>query len=88
MKLLDFWATWCAPCKKMAGTLEEIKELYPDIEIIKHNVERDVDLTNKHEIKSVPTLVLLDEKDKELSRISGALNKADLCKWVNNYIKR
>lgn len=88
MKLLDFWATWCAPCKKMAGTLEEIKSLYPDIEIVKHNVERDTDLTNKYGIKSIPTLVLLGEKDKELSRISGALGKDDLRKWLDNYAKR
>ena len=57
--LVDFFATWCGPCKMMAMTLEEIdKELGDKVKIVKVDVDEDENLARKFGIMSIPTLLL------------------------------
>ena len=65
--LLDFYADWCVPCKRLGPVLEDISEENPDIIVGKINVEDEPDIAEEFGIMSVPTLVVLkygDEADK------------------------
>ncbi len=71
-KLWDFWATWCPPCKQLTPIVEALASEYAGkIEIKSINVDENRDLAQKFEIKAIPTLVFLDAKGNELSRIVG-----------------
>lgn len=71
-KLWDFWATWCPPCKELTPTVEALgKEHEGKIEVKSINVDENKELAQKFEIKAIPTLVFLDAKGNELSRIVG-----------------
>ena len=71
-KLWDFWATWCPPCKELKPTIEALEKEYEGkIEIRSINVDENKELAQKFEVKAIPTLVFLDAKGNELSRIVG-----------------
>ena len=75
-KLWDFWATWCPPCKELKPTIEALdKEYEGKIEIRSINVDKNKELAQKFEVKAIPTLVFLDAKGNELSRIVGLTQK-------------
>ena len=76
--IVDFWATWCGPCKKIAPILEELGNEYSaKIKIGKINVEDSPATTNFYGVMSIPTLVFFKD-GKVLSQCTGALSKAEL----------
>lgn len=69
--VLDFWATWCGPCRMVAPELEKLdKEMNGKIKVGKVNVDEEERLAEKFGIEVIPTLVLI-EKGEEKKRISG-----------------
>ena len=54
--LVDFYATWCVPCKMLSPVLEEIAEKFPRIKIVKVDIDEFEELTRSHGIMSVPTM--------------------------------
>jgi len=71
-KLWDFWATWCPPCKQLKPTIEALEKEYDGkIEIKSIDVDQNRDLAQKFKVQAIPTLVFLDAKGNELSRIVG-----------------
>lgn len=56
--LVDFWATWCGPCKMIAPIIEQISEEMPNIKVTKVDVDENENLANKYEIASIPTLII------------------------------
>ena len=56
--LVDFWATWCGPCKMIGPVIEEIANEHPEIKVCKINVEEEGELSIKHGVMSIPTLMI------------------------------
>ena len=72
--LLDFWASWCAPCRMVAPIVEEIAGERGDIKVGKINVDEEPELANKFSIMSIPTLVVM-KNGKIVQQVSGARAK-------------
>ena len=75
--LLDFWATWCGPCRMVAPIVEEIAAENPGITLGKINVDEEMELAIKFGIVSIPTLILL-KNGMEVDKIVGYRPKADI----------
>ena len=87
LTLVDFFATWCGPCKMMRPVLEQLKEEMGDsLRIIKIDIDKNEALMEQYRIQSVPTLMLFRKGDA-LWRQSGAMSLSDLKKVVNSYQK-
>ena len=85
LTLVDFFATWCGPCKMMHPVLEQLKEEMGDsLRIIKIDIDKNEALMEQYRIQSVPTLMLFRKGDA-LWRQSGAMSVSDLKKVVNSY---
>ena len=76
--VIDFWAEWCGPCKKIAPIVDELAAEYEGTVVIgKYNVDDDSDLSGEYGIRNIPTILFF--KDGELKERSvGSLSKADL----------
>ena len=72
--LLDFWASWCAPCRMVVPVIEEIAGERPDIKVGKINVDEQPELASKFSIMSIPTLVVM-KNGKIVQQVSGARPK-------------
>ena len=72
--LVDFFATWCGPCKALIPVLESISNDFDGVELIKMDVDQNMDLAMELGIRSVPTVVLFEGR-KEVFRTTGANNK-------------
>lgn len=84
--LVDFFATWCQPCKMMHPILEQLKEgLGDSIRIIKIDVDKQGATAAQYNIQSVPTLMLFRD-GQSLWRQSGALSLAELRNIINGYL--
>lgn len=81
MKILKFYTEWCGPCKQLAKTIEEFKDLHPEVEFESINAEDSEDLVEKYGIRNVPVLIKLVD-GVEVSRFHGILCLADLEKFV------
>ena len=80
--LVDFWATWCGPCKMLAPVISEIAEEYEDkIKVGKVNIDDEKELAVKYQITSIPTLMLF--KNGEVMNMSvGFQPKSELEKMI------
>ncbi len=59
--LLDFWASWCGPCRMVAPILDEISAERPDIKVAKVNVDEQPELAGQFRVMSIPTLVVMKQ---------------------------
>lgn len=69
--LLDFWASWCNPCRMVLPIVEELAQERQDIKVCKINVDEEPELASRFHIMSIPTLVVFSD-GKELTRATGA----------------
>lgn len=75
--LLDFWATWCPPCRMLSPIVDEIAEERADIKVGKVNVDEQPSLAMQYGVSSIPTLIVL--KNGEVTNQSvGAIPKAQV----------
>ena len=77
--LLDFWATWCGPCRMVAPIVEEIAAEREDIAVGKIDVDSELELATKFGITSIPTLVVM-RGGKVVTTAVGYRPKADILK--------
>lgn len=81
--LVDFFATWCGPCKMLAPELEELAEEHEDIKVVKIDVDELPRLASKFNIRAVPTLLVY--RNGELKKtVSGYMDKDALVDLVKN----
>uniref|UniRef100_A0A0A9WXZ7 Thioredoxin n=1 Tax=Lygus hesperus TaxID=30085 RepID=A0A0A9WXZ7_LYGHE len=69
--VIDFYATWCGPCKMIAPKLEELAQAHPEIVFLKVDVDECEDVAAAYEISVMPTFVFIKEK-KKLTSFSGS----------------
>lgn len=83
--LVDFWATWCGPCKMIAPVLEEIaSEKAGELKVVKLDVDANPNTARDFQVVSIPTLILF--KDGEpVKRIVGAKGKAALLREIADH---
>ena len=79
--LLDFWATWCGPCRMVAPIVEEIAAENEDIKLGKINVDEEMELAVQFGIVSIPTLIVV-EGGQVTGKIVGYRPKADILKLL------
>ena len=73
--VVDFWATWCGPCKRLAPMIEELAAEYDGkVSIGKCDIEENTDMTDKFGIMNVPTVVFIKD-GKEVDRLVGIAGK-------------
>lgn len=78
--LVDFWASWCGPCKMMAPVVDQIaEEMGENAKVCKVNIDEQPELANKYNVMSIPTFVLL-KNGEEVNRTIGAMPKEELAK--------
>ena len=81
MKLLKFYADWCKPCATLSKTLEH----FTLIPIVPLNVDVEQELSVKYSIRNLPTVILVDENNKELFRRSGLVTISELHNKINEF---
>ncbi len=75
--LLDFWASWCGPCRMIGPILDEIAQEREDIKVCKVNVDEEPELASQYQVVSIPTLYVI--KNGEITNQSlGAKPKAQI----------
>lgn len=75
--LVDFWASWCGPCRMISPVVEQLSEEHPEISFGKVNVDEVPELAQKYQISAIPTLLLFrDGKPVDMS--VGVKSKEDL----------
>jgi len=83
--LVDFFATWCGPCKALSPILKEVKDSLGDrISIIKIDVDKNQEVASKYQVRGVPTMILF-KNGQQLWRQSGVLSKEEIIKTINNF---
>ncbi|HEX6971634.1 MAG TPA: thioredoxin [Limnochordia bacterium] len=76
--LVDFWAPWCAPCRRLAPVLDELsRELSDQIRFVKVNTDQCPDLPGKFGVMSIPTLILF-KGGQEATRLVGLVPRSEL----------
>ena len=79
--VVDFWAEWCGPCKKLAPVFEELSEEMEQINFGKVDMEEQDDLGGQFGVRALPTLLILKDGE-EVARTSGAMPKQKLESWI------
>lgn len=83
MKLLKFHATWCQPCKQLATSLNQVNLPFPVVSI---DIDDNMDAAIEFGVKSVPSLILLDENDNIVLKATGGRTKSQLEELFKDYL--
>lgn len=80
--LIDFWASWCGPCKMMSPVIDKIAEEMGDtVKVCKINIDEEQNLAVKYNVMSIPTFVVL-KNGKEVSRSVGVQDKSEIIDMI------
>lgn len=83
--LVDFYATWCGPCKMMSPILEEVAaKMKGQVKIVKVDVDKNPNAAEAYQVRGVPTLILF-KNGKQLWRQSGVVQANQLIQLINQH---
>jgi len=81
--VVDFWASWCGPCKMMAPVFAQVSaQMKHQVRFAKVNTEQEQLLAQRYNVRSIPTLVLFRD-GAEADRVAGAMDAASLRSWLS-----
>jgi len=84
--VVDFWAEWCAPCKQIGPSLEEISnEMAEQVIIAKHNIDNEPNTPTKYGIRGIPTMLLFSGGELKATKV-GATTKSNIVSWIKENI--
>ena len=79
--LVDFWASWCGPCRMVLPIIEELAEELTDVKVCKVNVDEEEELAVRFKVMTIPTLMVFKE-GKAVKSSSGAKSKAEIMQML------
>ena len=80
---IDFWATWCGPCRMMAPVVEELAQSMGEVvKVCKIDIDQNPELAEKYGVMSIPTFILF-ENGKAVKQMTGARPKSELVNYFN-----
>lgn len=84
--VVDFWATWCGPCRTLSSVLEEVEAEFADkVTFVKCNVDEADALAEQYSIRSIPTLIFFKD-GQGMDRSVGAMSKKDLVSKIKSLL--
>ena len=84
--LVDFWATWCGPCRKLGPVLDEISQDYSDkLKVVKVNTDENMNIAKDYSINGLPTLLIFKD-GKAQERMVGLMPKSTITKNIEKYV--
>ena len=82
--LVEFFAEWCGPCKAMAPALDQLaQDLKDDVKVVKVDVDQSPGITQKYNIRAMPTLILLRGGEVAAQHVGAMTQKASIEKWIS-----
>ncbi len=78
-RIEKFGASWCMPCKVLDNTLKQIS----GVEIVKHDIDKEPELTEEKKIRNVPVLIFYNENNEEVDRLVGAVPLGTILQKIN-----
>jgi thioredoxin 1 len=72
--IVDFWAIWCRPCRAVGPELESLVEDYPEVRLVKVNVDEEPELTQRYGVMNIPAMILFADGEPKAA-VSGAMPK-------------
>lgn len=84
--LVDFWATWCGPCRKLGPVVDEIAESYEGkVKFVKVNVEESLETAKKYSISGLPSLLIF-KNGEAVERMAGLMPKSTIISNIEKHL--
>ena len=85
LAIVDMWAEWCMPCKRLAPLFEELSNELKTVTFAKLNVEEYPELAQEYDVMNIPTLLIF-KNGKEVDRITGLVSKEEMKKKIQSFL--
>lgn len=85
LAIVDMWAEWCVPCKRLAPLFEELSNEIKNVTFAKLNVEEHPELAQEYDVMNIPTMLIF-KNGEEADRITGLVSKDEIKKRIQNLL--